>query len=158
MIKILLFSGASLKTRTVCLITRMSSLRMTTMRIMKSSKTNRWICVGLITKNNSWMREIQNVWIRFRHHSIFLKWLKYLRILYQIFRICLLLQETFMRQKELWKWTQMIWWHKYIKIRLKMAIFRISPPLVTVISPIYNKIFCSTRINCSIGRHIKSTT
>jgi hypothetical protein len=158
MIKTLLFSDASLRARTVCLITRMTALRRTMMRKIKSSKTMRWTCVVLITTNNSWMRGTQNVWTRIKHLSIFLKWLMELRILCLIFSICLLLQITSMKQQEIWRCTKMIWCHKNTSILLKMAISKIFPPLITVINLIFSKTFCLNRISRSIGYHIKSAT
>lgn len=151
MIKTLLFSDTSLSARTVCLITRMTALRRTMMRKMKSSKTMRWTCVVLITTNNSWMRGTQNVWTRIKHLSIFLKWLMELSI-------CLLLQITSMKQQEIWRCTKMIWCHKNTSILLKMAISKIFPPLITVINLIFSKTFCLNRISRSIGYHIKSAT
>jgi hypothetical protein len=157
MTKTVLISDASLLSRTVYLVTRMMALRKTMMTTMKSSKINRWMCVVLITTNNSWMRGIQNAWIWINNLSINLKWLKVLRILYLIFRIFLLLRTTFMRQQEKWR-CNMMWWQKYINIRLKMAILLILPHFATVISPIINKIICLNIISRCFGHHIKSLT
>jgi hypothetical protein len=157
MTKTVLISDASLLWRTVYLVTRMMALRTTMMKTMKSSKINRWMCVVLITTNNSWMRGIQNAWNRINNLSIHFKCLKVLRILFLIFRIFLFLQSTFMRQQEKWR-CNMMWWQKYISIRLKMAILLILLHFATVISPIINKIICLNIISRCYGHHIKSLT
>ena len=157
MTKTVLISDARLLSRTVYLVTRMMALRRTMKTTMKSSKINRWMCVVLITTNNSWMRGIQNAWNRINNLSIHFKWLKDLRILFLILRIFLLLQTTIMRQQEKGRFN-MMWWQKFISIRLKTAILRILPHFATVISPIINKIICLNIISRCFGHHIKSLT
>ena len=155
MIKIPLISSASHKTRTACPIMRMILKKMR-MRTMMNSKTTRWTCATLITMSSSWMREIQNAWIKFSSLSIsFIKWTQRLRIVFLILTICLVHLVTLRRYQELSKWSEMTWWRNYTNTSLRMATIHLLMAMVH--SPIFNLISFIPRIS-SFSCSIKSTT